>query len=530
MFQKKNRPARKRTTLLGLEALESREMMSVSQLWFSGMTLCVKTDNASTSVEIRQSGTDVIVKDLTTARNWSYAASQVGQVDFQGGAGNDRFVNYIANLKVRAWGFGGNDYLEGYNGADYLEGGDGMDTLVGYGGNDMMFGGYGNDTLRGGSGDDQLVGQDGNDQLDGQAGNDKLWGGTGSDVLLGGDGDDQLMGDDGDDRLNGQAGIDKMWGGNGDDVLIAIDSVLGEYLQGDAGADAYWVDRNGSSTDTIYGIATVDKVQAVAGFANGADRTLNGDRIADPAVKSGHTYRRFSGNPLFSSAGPLASDVQQNQLGDCYFLSGLSAIANDTPVSLRQNVVNFDDGTFGVRLGNSFYRVDDDLPVANSTSTSPVYAGLGRENSMWVALVEKAFAHYRTGANSYASIEYGWGDETNRAFNSAAPGRKSILSYGNATALGNDLYNRWVNRQAVTVGFSGSSKGAAAGDPLVLGHSYTLIAVNRNSAGVVTSVVLRNPWGTDGGGSTDANPYDGLVTVTPAQILKYAGNIGWGRV
>ena len=27
---------------------------------------------------------------------------------------------------------------------------------------------------------------------------------------------------------------------------------------------------------------------------------------------------------------------------------------------------------------------------------------------MWVAVVEKAYAHYRTGANSYASLSGGW--------------------------------------------------------------------------------------------------------------------------
>ena len=255
-----------------------------------------------------------------------------------------------------------------------------------------MYGGDGNDVLRGGAGNDQLLGQVGNDHLDGQAGDDKLWGGGGDDVLLGGDGNDQLVGEDGNDRLNGQAGTDKTWGGNGNDVLIAIDNALGEYLQGDAGADAFSVDRTGTSTDSIYDSTSVDKIQSVDRFANGADRTLNGDRIADPTVKSGHTHRTFSGNPLFSSGGPKPADIVQNQLGDCYLLAGLGAIANDRPNTLRQNVVDFDDGTYGVRLGNSFYRVDNDLPVASATSTAPVYAGLGQGNSMSVAPVEKAFA------------------------------------------------------------------------------------------------------------------------------------------
>lgn len=530
MLRKKNSRIRSRCPLV--EPLEARELMAVTQIWFSGNTLCAKTDNTSTSVELRQSGTEVLVKDISSAKTWKYAASQVGQFEFQGGAGNDRFVNYISNMKVRAWGFGGNDYLEGYNGDDYLDGGDGDDTLVGYGGNDLMYGGRGNDVLRGGGGNDQLVGQDGHDRLEGDSGNDKAWGGTGNDVLLGGSGDDQLVGEDGDDRLNGQSGNDKLWGGNGNDILIAIDNALGDYLQGDSGADAYWLDQTGSYRDATYGVSSAqnDKVQYVTGFANGADRTLDGDRIADPTVLSGHTYRRFTDNPLFSSSGPKPTDIRQGALGDCYLMAGLGAIAEDGPRVLQQNVVDFDDGTYGIRLGNKFYRVDNDLPVASSGSTTPVYAGLGQSNSMWAAVVEKAFAHYRKGLNTYASIQGGWGDEANSAFGSTTAGRKYFSNYGSATAMANDIYSRWNTYQAVTVNFSGGKKTSSAGDPIILGHAYTVMSVRRNSAGTVTSIVLRNPWGTDGGGSTDSNPYDGLITVTPAQIFQYAGAVAWGRV
>lgn len=492
MSRKAKAKSREQRTLR-LEQLESREMCAVDQLWFSGSTLVVKTNNAPTTVEVWQSGSNVQIRDVSTARSWNYAASSVGQVEFQGGAGNDRFVNMISNLKVKAFGFGGNDYLEGYNAADQLMGGDGNDTLVGYGGDDLMYGGNGHDTLRGGNGNDQLVGEAGND------------------------------------HLNGQAGNDKMWGGLGNDVLIAIDSATGDYVQGDDGADAFWVDRNGSARDQIFGAAAADKIQDVASFANGADRTLNGDRISDPAALSGQSYKRFQGNPLFSSLGPRPEDIRQGATGDCYFLSAAGGVALDNPTSLQQNIVDFDDGTYGVRLGNSFYRVDDDLPVAFSGSTTPANAGLGTSNSMWVAIAEKAFAHHRTGANSYASIEYGWGDEGNRALGSATSGRKFFSTYGSATAMANDIFNRWNTYQAVTINFAGSDTGPRAGDPLVLGHAYTVMSVNRNSAGVVTSIVLRNPWGRDGAGS-DANTEDGLVTVTPAQIFRYNGAVAWGRV
>jgi hypothetical protein len=296
----------------------------------------------------------------------------------------------------------------------------------------------------------------------------------------------------------------------------------------DDGNDIVWVDQNASVADDVAGVTPAEKVQYVRSFSNAADRTLDGDRIADSAVKSGHTYRRFANNPLFSSTGPAPTDVQQGALGDCYFLAALAAVADDSPHTLRQNIADFDDGTYGVRLGNEFYRVDNDLPVYNSSSTSPAYAGLGRENSMWVAVVEKAFAHYRTGANSYASLEGGWGFEGNRALGSTSIGDRDFRSYSSAAALANEIFTRWSRAEAVTIGFLGE-RIRGAGAPLVMGHMYTVMSVLRNAAGAVASITLRNPWGIDGAGR-DSNPNDGLVTVTPDQLYRYYGRVNWGRV
>ncbi len=514
---------------LKLESLERRELMAVVSQWFSGDMLVVKTDNNSTSVNVRQVGSQIRIQDLSTNRSWDYAATRVNQVEFQGGRGNDRFVNYARTLPVRAFGGNGNDYLEGYNGADVLVGGDGDDTLVGFGGNDRMWGGDDNDELRGGSGNDKMWGGNGNDRIEGGSGNDTGWGQNGNDVLLGGSGNDQLVGGANNDEINGQSGNDKAWGGSGNDVIVSIDAAFADYVEGGSGSDVLWIDRSGSSRDRMYGNTSSDKVQEVSRFNNGADRTLNGDRIQDPSVKSGDTYRRFSNNPLFGSRGPRLTDVVQGSLADCYFLAGLAAVADDTPHAIRQSVVDFHDGTYGVRFGNNFYRVDSDLPVGSSTSTRPSYAQLGANNSMWVAIMEKAFAHHRKGSNSYASVEWGWSVEVNRALGSRSAGDKSIESYSSAKSLGDDLYRRVSGRQAVTIGFTGAKKkSSSSGAPLIMGHQYAVARVNRNSAGTVTSIVLRNPWGTDGAGSDGSN--DGFVTVTPAQIYAHRGAVNWGRV
>ncbi len=491
LWKNTKRQARRNTP--AAETLEPRDLKSVSQLWFNGTTLVVKTDNASTNVSVKQNGTNVVVSEDGTARSWSYRTSQVRQVEFQGGAGNDRFINWINTMPVRAFGAGGNDYFEGYGANDYMDGGDGNDVLKGFNGNDTLFGGAGNDLLLGLGGNDQLVGGDGNDQLNGQAGNDSLW------------------------------------GQNGDDVLIAIDGGTSDYTEGGAGRDAIWVDKNGATIDRVFAASVEDKIQNLTGFSNGADRSLDGDRIADPLAKPGNVYKSFTNNPLFSQSGPSATDIRQGAIGDCWLLAGLTAIATDSPNTLHQNVVDFNDGTYGVALGNRFYRVDNDLAVASAGSTTPAYASLGAENSMWVAVIEKAFAHYRTGANSFASLEGGWSVDVNRAFGSATAGERDITSYANATDLANDIAARWNAYQSVTVGvLSGRWAGATNGVPLVMEHMYSVASIVRNAAGAITGIVLRNPWGVDGAGNDGNN--NGLVTVTPSQLFGLNGRVNYGRV
>lgn len=473
----------KNQVALQLEALETRDVPSVSSLWFSGSNLVVQTDDFSTTVAVRQSGSDIQIVEGRSGRMWSYAAAQVGLVEFRGGAGQDRFENNVPSLNIRAFG---------------------------------------------GAGDDTLVGSGGSDQI---------WGEAGNDVLLGMAGNDSLMGGDGDDQLNGREGIDSLYGGNGDDVLVAIDGGTRDSSQGNSGADILWVDRIGLIYERSTGNTTADRVNYVAAFANGADRSLDGDRIDDPTSIAGRSYERFNGNPLFSSLGPKTTDVAQGAAGDCWLLAGLGAIAMDRPHAIRQNVVDFNDGTYGVRLGNKFFRVDDDLPALPVTSGNyvfrprpkPAAAKLGAEDSMWVAIVEKAYVQYRSKANSYSSLAGGWSIEVNRAFRTPAPGDRAFWTYASANALANEIYARWNTKQAVTVGITGAKPSFSGSYPVPMNHMYSVYSVERTAAGAVTGIVLRNPWGYDGV-TTDADPSDGLVRVTPQQLFNLIGRVNWGRV
>src|SRR5262249_38050883 len=147
----------------------------------------------------------------------------------------------------------------------------------------------------------------------------------------------------------------------------------GDYADGGAGVDTVWGDAN---ADTYY----AEGRRNVSSFANGADPTPDGDRSADPGIPTlGYTTPlspTMSRMSLFSSAGPTLGDIRQGQVGDCWLMAELGAMANDDPQSIRQRVVDFGDGTYGVAIGGNFYRVDNDLPVYSEMSI-PTFAGLG---------------------------------------------------------------------------------------------------------------------------------------------------------
>lgn len=444
-------------------------------------------------------------------------ASDFGNNWIIGGNGNDAIYGYAGNDAL--YGQAGNDYVSGGRGNDIVMGGDGNDSLQGGGGTDKVYGENGDDLMDGGTfGAGLLADNDGADIVRGNAGNDTIHASDfGNCKLIGDDGNDKLYGYNGNDYLNGGAGIDEMHGGNGNDVLIGVDGNAFETMNGGAGTDVMWGDRQfllfTDNTDAS-AFESARTVKMVSSFRNGPDKTLNGDAIADPT--DGTNYKNFSSNPLFGPNGPSANDIDQEDVGDCWILAPLGAVAQDTPWRVRGMVVDFGDGTYGVSLGNSFYRVDADLPTWSPASTDRRFAGLGAGNSLWVALIEKAYTHHRTGANTYASIAFGDPADAMRQFNLPNVGQSYYFG-GNGVACANDIFTRWNGFKSVDI-CTGS---VGAGSPLVGSHCYTVTSVTRVN-GVVTNVRVRNPWGGD---NTGGNPF---VDLTPAQLAACQIWVTWG--
>ena len=143
-----------------------------------------------------------------------------------------------------------------------------------------------------------------------------------------------------------------------------------------------WID----STDSFNGTGSVN---AVSSFAGGVGKGL-GESLANPS-DSGATIAAYGS--LFST-GPIAADVNQGSVGDCYFMATLAAFANNDPTVLLHSAVDLGDGTFAVEFQTSS-GTPEFIRVNNSFSAGPFdgynFAYPGPDGSIWAMVMEKAF-------------------------------------------------------------------------------------------------------------------------------------------
>lgn len=323
-----------------------------------------------------------------------YAASSVKEIKFYGFDGDDKFTNTTSRKS-------------------YADGGMGNDSLTGGSNADYFVGNYGDDVLKGNAGADSLWGS---------GGHDKIYGGGGGDVLKGYGGNDSVYGGLGRDSIYGGSGEDKLYGESAMDMIVAIGGG-NDSISGGVQWDNIWMDPTDTLTDgtpnehALGYIHTVDQFYSYSynggNTSTPVSKELNGQSLADPDAEEGIFWsNNFSDKPLFGSGGPTADDIFQGGTGDCYFMARLSALADKSPEAIRKMVVDLGDGTYAVRFwrfGQAEYvRVDGDL-YWDPISGKPTYAKLGKNDSIWAPIVEKAYAFWRKKLGSYDSISGGNG-------------------------------------------------------------------------------------------------------------------------
>jgi hypothetical protein len=341
-------------------------------------------------------------------------------------------------------------------------------------------------------------------------------------TLFGGGANDTLMAGSGNNALYGGTGKNLLQSRSGNDTLVTIGSTA-DTLVGGTGHDSFWTDDSKaeiiknltpqeSSSGAVHRVGSFCDAPSIAPVAKAAmaKAAVTAPSIKEPAVDKTLTYSPLSNEPIFASTGPSENDIFQGNSDDCYFLSVLSSVAKIDPTRIQQSILDMGDGTAVVQLFKNnkpvYVREDELLPTSGGTLS---YAGLGTQNSTWVALMEKAFAYTRTSKPSYASLDLGWMDESYRALGVNNP--TSTYSVASASALMTLISKALAAGQSVTC----ATANAPANSGLISNHAYTVDKVNTDSKGNITTLTLRNPWGCNADGTGN-----GYITISAATAFK----------
>jgi len=330
---------------------------------------------------------------------------------------------------------------------------------------------------------------------------------------------------DGDDRVYAAGtGSDALHGDLGDDLLISVGGGA-DTVGGEDGFDSFWVD----GADTIHDASPLEQsrtsVHTISAFyaaytddpssPDYVPLEIAGQDLTDPApTSSRYDYKDFSDRPLFVGT-PGIPDVRQGYIGDCYFLASLASLTLTDVHFIEQMVTELGDGTYAVRFYDDgspqYVRVDAELPTFSAASYSLVYADTGPDGQIWVPIVEKAYAHFRYGLNTYASLQAGWMSTV-------------YTQVTNTWARNNYIFNMTQDQvwallsaelsqgHAVTLASIGQPP-----TPIVGGHAYTVYCLSEESG--TRYVTVHNPWGVDGQ-SWDSNYSDGLLKLTVSKFLS----------
>jgi hypothetical protein len=99
---------------------------------------------------------------------------------------------------------------------------------------------------------------------------------------------------------------------------------------------------------------------------------------------------------------PTFGDVDQGNLSDAWLMACFAAVAHAQPAQIMKRIDRLDDGAFQVRVGkHTLFRITPEFSGEGYADPMPN----GQEDTMWCALLEKAWAKREAGA--YTLLEVG---------------------------------------------------------------------------------------------------------------------------
>ena len=181
-------------------------------------------------------------------------------------------------------------------------------------------------------------------------------------------------------------------------------------------------------------------------------------------------------------------------------MAAISALA-EHPKRLDKIMISNDYNSSGIyamnmyQLGVPFTQIVDDwLPMYNGNT---VFAGLGKDGSMWAAIVEKMFAKWY---GNYEHIIGGWMNLAVAALNGSPWDERSHND--NDSEIWNFIREADADHDIITAGSLLTCGGDSQRTPdgIACGHAYSVIQsyqLQRANGETVKLLLMRNPWGAE---------------------------------
>ena len=241
---------------------------------------------------------------------------------------------------------------------------------------------------------------------------------------------------------------------------------------------------------------------------------------------------RFDAKDLYGPSGnPVGTDIQQDRLGDCYYVSTLAAVADQQPQRIKDAIqYNEKNGNFTVTLNEKYdsngwkfggekerqvkvtVTQGDLLRNLNKQGGSTVDNNPGTDGPIWPAVMETAFAKHEN-----SNWDKDWSPTNDKGFDPIANGgwpkdamfsvtgqEGEVFKAGSGEQKLNEAYDKidkaLSNGQPITLwtkkenqGLWTTLFGTTAQDGLQDNHAYELTRIRRDANNDIL-VQVRNPW------------------------------------
>ncbi len=186
-------------------------------------------------------------------------------------------------------------------------------------------------------------------------------------------------------------------------------------------------------------------------------------------------------HPLFSQIS--INDINQNALANCYFLAVLQSLANNDNGRNYIKKIIFIDPTDPKKVIVVFQRAGTVTRVHADLLVDYIQNKFDAADAdLWVELLEKCYAFYRTGADTFQSLNYGNPSTVASDLGCTSP---------SFNAVSGNLYSQISNLlKANNIVCLDTVPQNPTLPNLVANHCYTVLSMDAQN-----NLTLRNPWG-----------------------------------